>query len=100
MTHTFEAMNGLFLEDLKIGQSAMFGRTVTEADISAFAGVSGDTNPIHLHDGFARTTRFGIGRITQKLARDRCTGDAAHDVGLAQAILGGELEQHFGCTHA
>src|SRR5204862_2924849 len=59
VTQTFEAMNGLFLEDLKIGQSAMFGRTVTEADIAAFAGVSGDTNPIHLHDGFARATRFG-----------------------------------------
>src|SRR5258708_16911683 len=52
-------MNGLFLEDLKPGMSAMFGKTVTEADIAAFAGVSGDTNPIHLHDGFARTTRFG-----------------------------------------
>ena len=59
MTQTYEAMNGLFLEDLKVGQSAMFGRTVTEADIAAFAGVSGDTNPIHLHDGFARSTRFG-----------------------------------------
>ena len=59
MTQTFEAMNGLFLEDLKVGKSAMFGRTVTDADIAAFAGVSGDTNPIHLHDGFARTTRFG-----------------------------------------
>jgi 3-hydroxybutyryl-CoA dehydratase len=52
-------MNGLFLEDLKVGQQAMFGRTVTDADILAYAGVSGDTNPIHLHDGFARTTRFG-----------------------------------------
>ena len=29
MTQTYEAMNGLFLEDLKVGQSAMFGRTVT-----------------------------------------------------------------------
>src|SRR4029453_32978 len=46
-------------EDLKPGMSAMFGKTVTEADITAFAGVSGDTNPIHLHDGFARSTRFG-----------------------------------------
>ena len=55
----FAAMNGLYLDDLKVGQSAMFGKTVTEADIAAFAGVSGDTNPIHLHDGFARTTRFG-----------------------------------------
>jgi 3-hydroxybutyryl-CoA dehydratase len=51
-------MHGLYLEDLKVGQSAVFGKTVTEADIMAFAGVSGDTNPIHLHDGFARNTRF------------------------------------------
>ena len=45
MTQTYEAMNGLFLEDLKVGQSAMFGRTVTEADIAAFAGVSGPIRP-------------------------------------------------------
>ena len=59
MASPYAAMNGLYLEDLKVGMSAMFGKTVTEADIVAFAGVSGDTNPIHLHDGFARTTRFG-----------------------------------------
>ena len=59
MANAFAAMNGLYLEDLKPGMSAMFGKTVTEADIAGFAGVSGDTNPIHLHDGFARTTRFG-----------------------------------------
>ena len=59
MSTDFAAMHGLYLEDLKVGMSAMFGKTVTEADIAAFAGVSGDTNPIHLHDGFARTTRFG-----------------------------------------
>jgi len=65
----FEAMNGLYLEDLKVGQSAMFGRTVTTADIAAFAGVSGDTNPIHLHEGFARTTRFG-----QRIAHGMLSG--------------------------
>ena len=42
-------MHGLYLEDLKVGMSAMFGKTVTAADIAAFAGVSGDTNPLHLH---------------------------------------------------
>jgi 3-hydroxybutyryl-CoA dehydratase len=57
--NAFAAMNGLYLEDLRPGMSAMFGKTVTESDIATFAGVSGDTNPIHLHDGFARTTRFG-----------------------------------------
>jgi 3-hydroxybutyryl-CoA dehydratase len=69
MTTNFSAMNGLFLEDLKVGQQAMFGRTVTDADIVAFAGVSGDTNPIHLHDGFARTTRFG-----QRIAHGMLSG--------------------------
>ena len=80
MTQTYEAMNGLFLEDLKVGQSAMFGRTVTEADIAAFAGVSGDTNPIHLHDGFARTTRFG-----QRIAHGLYTAS------LISAVLGTRL---------
>jgi 3-hydroxybutyryl-CoA dehydratase len=65
----FAAMNGLYLEDLKVGMSAMFGKTVTEADIMAFAGVSGDTNPIHLHDGFARSTRFG-----QRIAHGMLSG--------------------------
>src|SRR5258707_10955051 len=63
-------MNGLFLEDLKPGMSAMFGKTVTEADIAAFAGVSGDTNPIHLHGGFAQTTRFG-----QRIAHGMLSGN-------------------------
>ena len=58
MSTDFAAMHGLYLEDLKVGMWAMFGKTVTDADIMAFAGVSGDTNPIHLHDGFARSTRF------------------------------------------
>jgi 3-hydroxybutyryl-CoA dehydratase len=65
----FTAMNGLFLEDLSVGQSAMFGKTVTEADIMAFAGVSGDTNPIHLHEAFAKTTRFG-----QRIAHGMLSG--------------------------
>jgi 3-hydroxybutyryl-CoA dehydratase len=69
VSSAFAAMNGLFLEDLKPGMSAMFGKTVTDADIMAFAGVSGDTNPIHLHDGFARTTRFG-----QRIAHGMLSG--------------------------
>ncbi|MGE0155114.1 MAG: MaoC family dehydratase [Reyranellaceae bacterium] len=51
-------MHGYYLEDLKVGMSAVFGKTVTEADIMAFAGVSGDTNPVHLHEEFAADTMF------------------------------------------
>ena len=57
-----EEMHGYYLEDLSVGMTAVFGKTVTEADIQAFAGVSGDTNPLHLHDEFARSTMFK-GRI-------------------------------------
>lgn len=35
------------------------GRTVTEADVVAFAGISGDFNPIHTDHAFAATTDFG-----------------------------------------
>lgn len=55
-------VHGLYLEDIKLGQTAVYTKTVSEADILAFAGVSGDTNPIHLSDDFARTTPFE-GRI-------------------------------------
>jgi len=50
------------VEDLSIGQSAEYVRTVSEADIREFATISGDFNPIHLNEEFAQTTRFK-GRI-------------------------------------
>jgi 3-hydroxybutyryl-CoA dehydratase len=52
-------MQGLFLEDLSVGQSAELVRTVTEADIVAFAAVTGDANPVHLDADYAATTSFG-----------------------------------------
>ena len=42
--------------------TAIFTKTVTEADIVLFAGISGDTNPVHLDEEFAKTTMFK-GRI-------------------------------------
>jgi 3-hydroxybutyryl-CoA dehydratase len=41
---------------------ATFSKTITEADIVLFAGVSGDNNALHVNEEFAATTRFG-GRI-------------------------------------
>ena len=57
-----KVLNGYYLEDLDVGMKAVFGKTITEADILMFAGVSGDTNPVHLDEEFAATTPFG-GRI-------------------------------------
>jgi 3-hydroxybutyryl-CoA dehydratase len=44
---------------LRVGDTASLTRGVTDADIRAFAELSGDHNPIHLDDGHAATTRFG-----------------------------------------
>ena len=51
-------MNGLRLEDLSLGQSAEISHTVTDADIRAFAAVSGDNNPVHLDEAYAAATPF------------------------------------------
>jgi acyl dehydratase len=49
----------LYLDDLAVGQQwESQGRTITEADIVGFAGLSGDYNPIHVDHEFARTTTF------------------------------------------
>jgi acyl dehydratase len=51
---------GLFFEDFSIGdQFATPGRTVTDAEIALFAGLSGDFNPLHTDEEFAKTTPFG-----------------------------------------
>jgi len=57
---------GYFIEDLEPGMSASFGKTITDADILMFAGVSGDTNPVHLNEEFAGGTPFK-GRIAHGL---------------------------------
>lgn len=53
---------GYYIEDLQPGMVASFGKTITDADILMFAGVSGDTNPVHLDQEFAESTMFK-GRI-------------------------------------
>jgi 3-hydroxybutyryl-CoA dehydratase len=55
-------LNGYDIEDLVPGMSATFGKTITEADIGLFAGISGDINALHLNEEYAATTPFG-GRI-------------------------------------
>lgn len=50
------------INDLKPGMSYTMGKTVTDADIVMFAGVSTDTNAVHLNEEFAKTLPFG-GRI-------------------------------------
>jgi acyl dehydratase len=54
------ATDARYFEDLEVGETWQTGaRTVTEADIVAFAGISGDFNPIHVDGQYAAQTPFG-----------------------------------------
>lgn len=55
-------LHGYYLEDLSVGMSASYAKTITEADVVLFAGISGDDNPVHINEEFASTTVFK-GRI-------------------------------------
>lgn len=55
-------LNGHDIEDLALGMTATYSKTITEADIVLFAAVSGDNNAVHTNEEFAATTVFG-GRI-------------------------------------
>ena len=51
--------DGYKYEDLEIGMAHETVHTITEADIETFAEVSGDRNPLHMDEAFAKTTIFG-----------------------------------------
>jgi 3-hydroxybutyryl-CoA dehydratase len=53
---------GYALEDLSVGMCAAYEHVVTAEDVVKFADISGDHNPVHLDEAYARATRFK-GRI-------------------------------------
>ncbi len=69
-----------YLEDLEVGQTAEKRRRVTEADLAAFADVTGDDNPLHLDEAYAAATPFK-GRIAHGML----------SAGYISAVLGTEL---------
>ena len=70
-------MKGLTMEQISVGQSASFTKTITETDVYMFAGVTGDLNPAHLNEEYAKNTMFK-GRIAHGML----------GAGLISAVLG------------
>jgi len=66
-----------------VGQKASFSKKITESDVATFAEISGDKNPVHLDENYAKQTRFG-----KRIAH------GALSVGLISAVLGNILPGH------
>ena len=45
-------------EEISVGSTAEFERTFSERDVAAFAKLSGDNNPLHMDESYAKTTPF------------------------------------------
>jgi len=56
-------MIGKTIDELHIGDTAEFTKTISESDIYLFAGVTGDLNPAHINESYAKNTFFKT-RIT------------------------------------
>lgn len=51
-------MIGRTMAEIAVGDAAEFTKTVSESDVYLFAGVTGDLNPAHLNEAYAKTTFF------------------------------------------
>ncbi|BBB28718.1 MaoC family dehydratase [Neptunomonas japonica] len=47
------------IEDICEGMKASYSQTITDADVKAYAGLSGDHNPVHVSDHYAESSHFG-----------------------------------------
>ena len=73
-------MTGKTIDKIKIGDAAEFAKTVTESDIYTYAGLSGDFNPAHINEAYAKNTFFET-RIAHGML----------SAGFISAILGTQL---------
>ena len=62
-------LDNVTYDELTIGQTASYSKTIRERDVELFAAVSGDVNPVHLDADYAATTRFG-----ERIAHGMLTG--------------------------
>ncbi|MFX0102571.1 MAG: MaoC family dehydratase [Candidatus Hodarchaeota archaeon] len=67
-------------DEFKVGDTASMSKTITQADVTLFAGITGDFNPLHMNEQFAKKTQFG-----------RRLVHGAISTGLISAVIGMKL---------
>jgi 3-hydroxybutyryl-CoA dehydratase len=68
------------IADIQIGDKAAFTKTISEADVYLFAGITGDLNPAHVNAEYAKTTFF-----KERIAHAQLA------VGLLSTVIGTQL---------
>ena len=77
---SFDELRGYYIDELEAGMTNVYVRTVTETDIVQYSQISGDDNPLHVNEEFARKTVFK-GRIAHGMLT----------CGYISAVLGTQL---------
>lgn len=81
------AQRGMYFEEFSAGQKvATMGRTVTEADVVSFAGLSGDFNQIHTDAAYAQGTPYG-----RRIAHGLCVLSIASGLAVQTGIMEGTV---------
>ena len=62
----FEGFSSIPIDKIYVGMSASYEQTISDSDVKAFAGLSGDHNPVHVSQPYAEKSRFK-GRIAHGL---------------------------------
>lgn len=55
---TMDSLENITFDEIKIGDSCVYTKTLSESDLILFAAVSGDVNPVHLNEEFASESMF------------------------------------------
>lgn len=86
-------MRGLFFEDFEVGREFhSASRTITEADVVAFAGLSGDFNPLHTDETFAQKTPIGT-RIAHGMLSMAVATGLANQMGIFEGTTIALMQQ-------
>ena len=87
MSENVRKQKGLYFEEFEVGlELETRGRTITEADIVNFAGLSGDFNPMHTDAAFAASTPFGQ-RVAHGLLGLSVASGLAYQMGFLEGTV-------------
>jgi acyl dehydratase len=87
-------IRGWYFDEFQLGQQIESpSRTITEADVQAFADISGDYNPLHMDADYARETAFG-----QRIAHGLLGLSAASGLAAAAGFMADTVQAFTGLS--